>query len=878
MQGLIKICTICFFVLFFGTTTAGAQSEAVISALQQIDSTDRAYYVKPPGDTLPFKGDGYTRIFRDDGQILRVGEFKKNSLIKGKYYEYNGEGALERIYVYDEGKRIGNVQLPELDDRDVNTDSTLTQVQQMPEFPGGNLALYDYFKQHLHYTNMERANGWQGTVNIVFIVNKDGSVTNAFEKDGKRNNAGLAHEAIRIIKAMPKWIPGKQSGEAVKVWMTLPVTFYIPLTVDSKGKSKVQAPLIPYRNGGKWGFADTSGKIIVKPEYSEVNAFCFGMARVKKGDKYGYVDAKGKLVIPVKYSYASDCLPNMNIRHVAQVSLKGEKDRFFIDSIGRTLENFYLAIGCEASESEPNFSRMLSPQVLCDLTLASPDISKILPDFPVEAKFIVPDDLLKKRTAKMLNAQSKKLIQTNYKPPFDTIPPIWDNIKEFTGMFIVSKNGKYGVMDRNNKIVLPVMYDEIIKPVYSRPFFAIIKLNGLYGFIDKNGKVVVDAKYLSAEPFKDGIARVMSRDRQPGYIDINALEYWDWPYNDVFDEAAKKQLHEKIEEEEYHRNMDTTSFTELRDWVKANWKPEQNGLYYSGTFTFNTNSLSTLYLPDLDSLMEDQVKYIFGKPNRVIDNTSIKYLTSKPYAGCLSESFLTIAIKKHKVQSITSTCVPGTIDFLKKNWKYNASSKTYWTGWTPAKFGSRAVSNVCLNNLSMDEVIAVFGTPTNQNTKGMEVQYMTSAPGKYDKAGIEIKFAGLEKGTNTITAFNCAHSVDSIKTHWSVDKVKEYFLSRVSYQDWELYSNCLKGMDYGTILQTFGQPSKMKPDLLVYYMEELPQDTSWKPKMLFISLDEKSELISLKISERQKTLPAPGPVTVPVTVISIDCNNLGCKN
>ncbi len=96
-------------------------------------------------------------------------------------------------------------------------------VEQMPEFPGGMPELMKFLQENVKYPEEAMKNGIQGRVLIQFIVEKDGSISEA--KVIKKVNELLDAEALRVIGEMPKWTPGKQKGEAVRVKFTLPVTF-----------------------------------------------------------------------------------------------------------------------------------------------------------------------------------------------------------------------------------------------------------------------------------------------------------------------------------------------------------------------------------------------------------------------------------------------------------------------------------------------------------------------------------------------------------------------------------------------------------------------------------------------------------------------------
>ena len=97
-------------------------------------------------------------------------------------------------------------------------------VESMPEFPGGQQALFKYLSENVKYPVIAQENGIQGRVICQFVVNKYGSIVDV-EVVRSGGDPSLDKEAIRVIKSMPKWKPGKQRGKAVRVKYTVPVNF-----------------------------------------------------------------------------------------------------------------------------------------------------------------------------------------------------------------------------------------------------------------------------------------------------------------------------------------------------------------------------------------------------------------------------------------------------------------------------------------------------------------------------------------------------------------------------------------------------------------------------------------------------------------------------
>lgn len=104
-----------------------------------------------------------------------------------------------------------------------DTGQIFTYVEQMPEYPGGHAQLMKYLAENLHYPEEAVENGTSGKVIVDFIIRADGSITDITIKRGIGD--GCDEEALRVIKNMPHWIPGKQNGIPVNVSYTLPIVF-----------------------------------------------------------------------------------------------------------------------------------------------------------------------------------------------------------------------------------------------------------------------------------------------------------------------------------------------------------------------------------------------------------------------------------------------------------------------------------------------------------------------------------------------------------------------------------------------------------------------------------------------------------------------------
>ena len=107
----------------------------------------------------------------------------------------------------------------------VKEEEIFVSVEKMPEFPGGETELYKYLNKNLKYPDIAKEQNLQGRVFITFVVEKDGSIANP--KVARDIGGGCGEEALRVVRAMPKWTPGKQRTQTVRVQYTLPVIFQL---------------------------------------------------------------------------------------------------------------------------------------------------------------------------------------------------------------------------------------------------------------------------------------------------------------------------------------------------------------------------------------------------------------------------------------------------------------------------------------------------------------------------------------------------------------------------------------------------------------------------------------------------------------------------
>ena len=169
------------------------------------------------------------------------------------------------------------INTPEFTDIEVNkadNDTVLSVCEVMPEFPGGTEKFMEYLSGNIKYPEEAKEKGINGRVFINFVVEKDGSVTNVQVMKGI--GGGCDDEAVRVVKAMPKWKPGMQDGKPVRVSYILPVTFkldegetYKPVKGETKPDKDGVWPIaetMPEYPGGMDGLRDYLQENLTIPE------------------------------------------------------------------------------------------------------------------------------------------------------------------------------------------------------------------------------------------------------------------------------------------------------------------------------------------------------------------------------------------------------------------------------------------------------------------------------------------------------------------------------------------------------------------------------------------------------------------------------------
>lgn len=122
-----------------------------------------------------------------------------------------------------DNQRAGGDQVPTKEEEKAPEVHTI--VEQMPVFPGGEAALLAYIASHVKYPEIAKEQDVQGVVQLRFVVLENGSIGEVQVVKSLESHCDA--EAKRVVKTLPRFVPGKQQGKAVRVWYTLPIRFQI---------------------------------------------------------------------------------------------------------------------------------------------------------------------------------------------------------------------------------------------------------------------------------------------------------------------------------------------------------------------------------------------------------------------------------------------------------------------------------------------------------------------------------------------------------------------------------------------------------------------------------------------------------------------------
>lgn len=213
-----KIANVKFLVGF-----VLAASLVAVFACEQKDSVKTE--LAAGGKTVTLVADGHSLQINGDSAGI---EKLKSIIAESGDYELNVDGATGEMKLTGKNNKVGEIVAVAYDGQQKSAkvdEEVFFVVDEMPEFPDGQLALRKFIARTIKYPVKAQENGIQGKVFVNFVVAKDGSVKNA--KVVRGVDPSLDQEALRVVNSLPKWKPGKQKGKEVAVSYTVPINFVL---------------------------------------------------------------------------------------------------------------------------------------------------------------------------------------------------------------------------------------------------------------------------------------------------------------------------------------------------------------------------------------------------------------------------------------------------------------------------------------------------------------------------------------------------------------------------------------------------------------------------------------------------------------------------
>ena len=198
-----------------------AASLVAVFACEQKESVNTE--MAASGKSVTLVADGHSlQISGDSAGIEKL----KSIIAESGDYELNVDAATGEMKLTGKNNKVGEIVAVALGSEEKTVkEEVFFIVEEMPEFPEGQLGLRKFIAQTIKYPVAAQENGIQGKVFVNFVVGKDGSVKNA--KIFRGVDPSLDKEALRVVNSLPKWKPGKQKGEEVAVSYTVPINFVL---------------------------------------------------------------------------------------------------------------------------------------------------------------------------------------------------------------------------------------------------------------------------------------------------------------------------------------------------------------------------------------------------------------------------------------------------------------------------------------------------------------------------------------------------------------------------------------------------------------------------------------------------------------------------
>lgn len=280
------------------------------------------------------------------------------------------------------------------------------------------------------------------------------------------------------------------------------------ISVTNKLLALSEAELIPYRKGDKWGFCTPDKRMVIECLYENVGFFSEGLAAVKQNKKWGYINIKGEVKIPCIYemAYGFYC-------GAASVYINKGGTPYYIDKDRKLLftHTQKLLINRENIKNSKEVRR------ICRNEKWGFAIGE---NIIIECKYDEANQFGDGLASVRINGKWG-FIDKNDKV---FIPFMYSGAGYFRdGLANVCKRGKHGFIDKNNNTIIPFIYEDAHS---FREDLASVKYKGKFGFIDKKGAIILEFIYDFASTFSRKLVNVDLNNKR-GYINKYGVQYWE---------------------------------------------------------------------------------------------------------------------------------------------------------------------------------------------------------------------------------------------------------------------------------------------------------------------------------------------------------------
>ena len=359
-------------------------------------------------------------------------------------------------------------------------------------------------------------------------------------------------------------------------WSILVLGSCLPLFANTveriATKAKGAGPLFRIQRGGKWGFMDRIGKIIIKPQFEDVGDFFGGLARMEKGQQWGFINEKGLAVIPPQFEAVGDFSEGLapvrvgrrwgyvdgTGKFMIEPQFQGAAE--FRDGLGRV--EVWDRIQC----TRGTFTKDDAPLYVFTIYNFN---SGCFPDddrygfvdrtgrFAIEPALFFAEDFSDGLAAVRVEPKADSNFGFVDRTGKLVFPPRFDSAQAFSeGLAAVDviqfrdggPEATWGFIDKTGEFVIRPQFRYVRN--FSEGLAAARTASGAWGFISKGGEFVIEPRYSQAIEFSDGLALVWTDDVEGGfYIDKTGKDAFDiklwkqWPFSDgltVAGESGKR--------------------------------------------------------------------------------------------------------------------------------------------------------------------------------------------------------------------------------------------------------------------------------------------------------------------------------------------------